>query len=257
MFSIHIITLFPEQVEQYCLKGIFKRAFDQGLFSLTVVDLRNFGVGKHNKIDYYPFSGKKGMIIRADALYAAVSSIEEYQNKRIIYTCPKGPVLDQSLSTTIASDQQSLILIPGYYEGVDERIFDLLPIERVSIGNYILNSGDSAAIVIAETIIRQLPGVLGNAACIEDDSLFDQELEAPQYTQPLALNGLSVPDILRSGDHGKVALWKKKRALWSTLVMRPDILCQKKVSDDEKIALTEIIKEMVVKENDESNYSRN
>jgi tRNA (guanine37-N1)-methyltransferase len=248
--SFYYLSLFPNEVRQYFLKGIFKRAFDKNLFNINFIDLRDFGIGDHKKVDHYPFSEKKGMVLRVDSLYNAITSIADYQNMRIIYTCPKGQLFDQVYSKEIIQENKSLILIPGYYEGIDERIFEVLPIERVSIGNYILNSGDTAALAIAETIIRQIPGVLGNEGCIEDDSLYNNELESPQYTQPLEFKGHKVPDILRSGHHALVADWKKEQALNQTLFMRPDILAKKEISNAEKEVLTKILNKMVVKEND-------
>ena len=201
-------------------------------------------------MDDYPFSGKKGMLIKPDTIYNAVTSIADYQNMRIIYTCPKGQVFTQDKANSYFESKESLIIIPGYYEGIDDRIFELLPIERVSIGDYILNSGESAAFVIAETILRQVPGVLGNNECIEDDSIFSNLLEAPQYTQPAMFMNIPVPDILRSGHHKNIKEWKKHHSLKQTLFMRPDLLARKKFDSDEVNKMTTILNEMVVKKND-------
>ena len=250
MLSLHFITCFKQELDVFIAKGIFKKALDKGLFKMKTYDLRCFGVGKHKKIDDYPFSNKKGMILRADVIYNAVTSIEDYQNMRIIYTCPKGLVLNQTLSKQLYQCQKEIILISGYYEGVDQRIFDVLPIETISIGDYIVNNGDCAAAVIAETLIRQQPGVLGNEACIEDDSHYTGMLEADQFTQPVIFKNHAVPECLRSGNHKVVNQLKEKSAFKNTVINRLDLLGKKHVTSDQKTLITEILKEMVVKKHD-------
>ena len=246
MSSFHFITLFKDELVTFLSKGIFKRGLEKGLFNIYTHNLRDFAFGKHHKVDDYPFSKKKGMLLRADVVYNAITSIEDYQNMAIIYTCPKGPVYTQNKCKKLFSLKKDVIFVSGYYEGIDERIFDLLPIQRVSIGDYILNSGDSAAVVIAETLIRSIPGVLGNSECINDDSHFLPFLEAPQYTQPVNCNGYSVPDIYRSGNHTKISRYKLKQSLQYTLFQRPDMLGMTDINQNEKEILTEIIKEMAV-----------
>ena len=250
MLSLHFLTCFKQELEGFIAKGIFKQALEKGLFRITFHDLRDFGFGKHNKIDDYPFSNKKGMILRADVVYNAVTSIEDYENMRIIYTCPKGVVLNQTLSTELYQCQKEIIIISGYYEGIDERIFELLPIEQISIGDYIINNGDSAAVVIAETLIRQQPGVLGNEACIADESHFTGLLGESHFTQPVTVNNIEAPAILRSGNHKAIQKYKEKTALKNTLVNRLDLLAKSKITSNQKQLITEILNEMVVKHND-------
>lgn len=245
MLSLHVLTLFPEQFRQFFLKGLIQRAYDNRCFVLNTIDLRQFGIGQQKKVDHYPFSEKKGMLLRSDVVYKALISIEDYQNMRIIYTCPKGKVFNQHLSTSMVNDGKDIILISGYYEGIDNRIFDMLPIEQISIGDYIVNSGDCAVAVIAESLVRQCSGVLGNPDCVEEDSHFSNFLEAPQYTQPVVFNDKHVPDILRSGDHAKIKQYKYKQALQYTLLNRPDLL-NETFNQTEKHYLTTVIKEMVV-----------
>jgi tRNA (guanine37-N1)-methyltransferase len=250
MLSLHFITCFENELDSFISKGIIKQARAKGLLDIKFYNLRNYGVGTHKKIDDYPFSNKKGMLLRADVVYNAVTSIEDYQNMRIIYTCPKGFGWNQDLSTQMINSQKEIILISGYYEGIDHRIFDLLPIEPVSIGDYIVNNGDCAVAVIAETLIRQVPGVLGNSDCIDDDSHCSGMLETHQFTQPLTVLGLTVPEVLLSGNHKAVALFKQKSALKDTLIIRSDLIGKLKLSDQQQKLMTEILKDMVVKKND-------
>ena len=250
MLSLHFITCFKQELEAFIAKGIIKQALDKGLFTMKMYDLRDYGVGKHKKIDDYPFSNKKGMLLRADVVYDAVTSIEDYQNMRIIYTCPKGLVFNQAISRQLYQSQKEIILISGYYEGIDQRIFDLLPIEPVSIGDYIVNNGDCAVAVIAETLIRQEAGVLGNKECIDDESHYTGLLESNQYTQPVTIKDVSVPELLRSGNHKAVSIYKEKIALQNTLINRLDLIGNKEITSQQKNLITEILKEMAVKTND-------
>ncbi len=247
MLSLHFITCFKQELEAFINKGIIKQALSKGLFDMKTYDLRDFGVGPHKKIDDYPFSNKKGMLLRADVIYNAVTSIADYQNMRIIYTCPKGLVFNQNVSRQLYQCKKEIILISGYYEGIDQRIFDLLPIEQVSIGDYIVNNGDCAAAVIAETLIRQEPGVLGNKACIDDESHYTGLLEANQYTQPVTFNDVSVPEVLRSGNHPVIDSYKEKIALKNTLINRMDLIGKKIITNQQQKLITEILNEMVVK----------
>ena len=194
MITFHFITEFSSEINQYIAKGIFKRAINEGTFNLNFISLRDHSFGKHNKIDGYPFSHKKGMLIRADVIYSAITSIPNYESMKIIYPSPKGNVLTQSKTKKMALDckDRNIIFLSGYYQGIDERILNILPIESVSIGDYVLNSGDTASIVIAETIIRQLPGVLGNADCIEMDTHVKPWFQAPCYTQPVIFREYAV-----------------------------------------------------------------
>jgi tRNA (guanine37-N1)-methyltransferase len=246
VLELHCISLFGNDLLNFVLKGLIKRGYDKKLFKFHTHNLRDFAAGKHKKVDDYPFSQKKGMLLRADVVYNAITSIEDYQNMAIIYTCPKGPVYTQRVCNELFESTQNIILISGYYEGIDERIFDLLPIKRVSIGDYIVNSGDCAAAVIAESLIRKVPGVLGNNECIEDDTHFIPLLEAPHYTQPVTVNNNTVPSVYRSGNHGLIEKHKLKQALKNTLFFRPDLLGINNITKIKKEIITEIIKEMAV-----------
>ena len=238
--NIHIISLFPEELKAYFLKGIFKKALNKDIFKINFIDLRDYALDKHSKVDDYPFSDKQGMLLKADVIYNAVTSIDNFEDYRLIYTCPKGPVLDQEMSRGYLSDK-GLIIIAGYYEGIDERIFELLSIERLSIGNFVLSSGELPALVLIETIVRQLPGVLGNPKSLADDSIVSGLLECPHYTQPRVLSGIKVPDVLLSGNHKAIKDWKRKESLKNTLFNKPEMLTKADLTKSDKTYLAEIL----------------
>ncbi len=246
MFTLHALTLFPDELNQFLCKGIIKRSHKKELFKFCVHDLRNFGKGKHQKIDDYPFSDRKSMLLRADVVYDAITSIDGYEQMTIMYVCPRGKQFNQAYSQELFEHNKHIILVAGYYEGVDERLFDMLPIQRVSIGDYIINSGDCAVAVIAESIIRQVPGVLGNKDCIYEDSYCNGLLEAPKYTQPLTLDKYSVPSLLREGNHQAIARYTQKMALYTTLVQRPDLLGSYSCNKQQQDLITTLLNEMAV-----------
>jgi len=242
LISITIVTLFPEHVFSFFNKGILKRAFEKRLFDFNVIDLRSFAVGKHCKVDDYPYSHHKGMLLRCDVLYNAITSIDHVEDYRLLYTSPSGKVFNQNDSKQYL-DHQKLIICSGFYEGVDARLMDVLPVEEVSIGDFVLMSGDLPALVISETILRQVPGVLGNQSCIEDDSIFNGTLEHPQYTKPETWKGIEVPSILKSGHHKEIERWKRTESLKKTLFNRPDLLSTLEISETDRDSITTIIEE--------------
>lgn len=239
--NISFITLFPELIHAYFDKGILKRAQDNNVFSVHTVDLRDFAQDKHNKVDDYPFAHRKGMLLKADVLSDAITSIPGYGDAQIIYTSPKGKPLDYSVAKAFSSQQKDLIVIIGYYEGVDERIFDLFEITSISVGDYVLTSGELPAMTIVESIVRYLPGVLGNKDCISEESVMSGVLEAPQYTQPRVVKGVDVPDVLLSGHHQHIETWEREQALALTLFKRPDLYAKLDESKSDKHLTTKII----------------
>jgi tRNA (guanine37-N1)-methyltransferase len=239
--KITFISLFPELIEAYFGKGILKRAQDNNVFSVDVVDLRQFANDKHNKVDDYPFAHKKGMLLKADVLIPAIKSILGHESAQIIYTSPKGKQLTHDLAKELGEANQDIIMIIGYYEGVDERIFDAFNVTSISVGDYILTSGELPAMTIVESLVRYLPGVLGNKECITEESVMSGVLEAPQYTQPREVEGMSVPDVLLSGHHENVALWEREKALEQTLFKRPDLFAKLEASKTDTQLTTKII----------------
>ena len=241
-FEIIILTLFPQPMGDFFLKGIFKKAADAGLFKIRFVNIRDFALDRFSRVDDYPYGDRQGMILKADVVYAAISSIENFSEYRLLYTCPKGPVLDQeTVSSFLDGSSRGLILLCGYYEGVDERLFSLLPLERISIGDFVLSSGELPALMIAEAVFRQIPGVLGNPACLAEDSILSGVLEYPQFTAPKEFMGHSVPDVLLSGHHGQIQKWKRKEALAQTLFFKPQMLATGEISKEDQQVLTALL----------------
>ncbi len=228
---------------EFFLKGIFKKAHDAGRFKIRFVQLREFATDRFSRVDDYPFGHRRGMILKADIIAEAISSIENYQDYRLLYTCPKGQVLTQSTLSAYLPPCPGIILLCGYYEGVDERIFTLFPFERISVGDVVLSSGELPALVVAEAIVRQLPGVLGNPESFADDSIISGVLESPQYTAPREFRDLAVPEVLLSGHHGHIATWKRKESLRQTLFKKPHLLVHSPLREGDSELLVEIMKE--------------
>lgn len=242
--NIYFLTLFPEHVRSYFCKGLIGRAIERGHISVSVIDIRKFGIGKHRSVDDYPYGGKQGMVLRADVLLRAIQSVEQYRNYRILYMCPKGPVFTQVHAKSY-SESKGIILISGFYEGVDERIFELLPIERVSLGNFVATSGDTPAMTIADATCRYVPHVLGNPTCIDDESIASGFLEYPQFTAPIVVGDKAVPDVIRGGHHARLAEWRRSASLRLTLFKKPSLFIDsaEKFSEADKRCLTLILKE--------------
>ncbi len=239
---ITVLTLFPEAMKAYFLKGIFAKALDKGLFQIDFIQLREFAKDRRASVDDTPFGGGNGMLLRSDVLSQALSSIEGLENSRIIMPCPVGESFGPSMVWDLLSVKR-LILICGYYEGVDERIFDLFTIEKIRIGDVILSSGELPALIIAEAVLRWVPGVVGNQESVRQDSIVSGLLEYPQYTFPREFSGQMVPDVLLSGHHKRVEAWKKKKSLETTFYKRPDLLKMYQAEPYEKELLVEILKE--------------
>lgn len=241
MYSIVLLTLFPDQLKSFILKGIFLKAYQQNLFKLNIIDLRDFGVGIHKKVDDYPVSERKGMLIRPDVILNALSTLDDLGQYRILYTCPKGKIFNQSFAENLVNEKKGIVIIPGYYRGIDDRIFDFVNIERVSIGNYILNSGDVPALAIIDSVVRLIPGVLGNSDCIGLDTFNSKWFESSQYTKPEVINGKSIPYILKSGHHGEIETFKFHQSVLTTLFNRPDVICGHIFTNEEQQKITESV----------------
>ena len=245
MFQATVLSLFPNEFRQFFLKGIFAKAYANQLFDLSLIDLRQFGVGPHKKVDDYPVSKRQGMLLRADVILKALSTLEDFDQYRIIYTCPKGKLFNQALANDLKNEKKGIVIIPGYYRGIDQRIFDCVNIERVSVGNYVLNSGDIPALSILDSVIRLIPGVLGNSDCIDSDSLESDWLEAAQFTKPDTVNGISVPALLKSGNHAEIVNAQLTESILTTLFKRPDLIAGKQFTQNELLKITESIKSIL------------
>ncbi|MDG1357101.1 MAG: tRNA (guanosine(37)-N1)-methyltransferase TrmD [Akkermansiaceae bacterium] len=220
---IDIITLFPDIALSPLSDSIIKRAREQGLVDIQAHQLRDWATGKHRKTDDYLCGGGQGMLMMPEPIFTAV---EELKNDltRVILMTPQGKPFQQ-VDAQRLSTSQHLIILCGHYEGVDQRVIDTLVDEEISIGDYILTNGAVAAAVFTDAIVRLIPGALGDARSSAEESFSNPKmLEAPSYTKPNNFRGMKVPDILLSGDHGKISAWKKEQALERTKANRPDLL---------------------------------
>lgn len=220
---IDIITLFPEIAISPLSDSIIKRAREQGLVDIQAHQLRDWATGKHRKTDDYLCGGGQGMLLMPGPVFAAVEELRK-TNTRVILMTPQGRRFRQTDAQRLSTSEH-LIILCGHYEGVDHRIIEALVDEEISIGDYILTNGAVAAAVLTDAIVRLLPGALGDARSPEEESFSDPHLlEAPAYTKPNDFRGMKVPDVLLSGDHGKIAAWKKQQAMARTRANRPDLL---------------------------------
>ena len=220
---IDIITLFPEIALSPLSDSIIKRAREQGLVDIHAHQLRDWATGKHRKTDDYLCGGGQGMLMMPEPVFAAVDELKQ-DDTRIILMTPQGKPFIQADAQRLSTSQH-LIILCGHYEGIDHRIIDALVDEEISIGDYILTNGAVAAAVLADAIVRLLPGALGDARSSLEESFSDPNmLEAPAYTKPNEFRGMKVPEVLLSGDHGKISSWKKEQALARTKANRPDLL---------------------------------
>lgn len=231
MMKISIITLFPEIFEKILNTSILKRAQTKKKVSFELVNLRDFGEGKHQVVDGRPYGGGAGMVLRADILTKALISVVSRQRsairQKIILTSASGKPYKQKDAQRL-SKLDRLIIICGHYEGVDQRFIDKYVDEEISIGDYVLTGGELPAMIIADSVVRLLPGVLKKPEATQDESFTDPNLlEYPQYTRPDNFEGSQVPEILVSGNHGEIEKWRKKQAIQKTKKIRPDLIIQK------------------------------
>jgi len=221
---IDIITLFPELLASPFEVSIIKRAIDNGKASVHFHHLRDYAINKQKQVDDYPFGGGAGMVLRIEPIERCISSLQNQRNyDEVVYLTPDGIKLDQSLANQF-SLKKNLILLCGHYKGVDQRVRDHLVTREVSIGDYVLSGGELAAAVFCDSIIRLLPGVLGDESSALTDSFQDGLLASPIYTRPASYKGWKVPEILTSGNTPKIEEWREEKAIERTKKQRPDIL---------------------------------
>ncbi|MFQ5720867.1 MAG: tRNA (guanosine(37)-N1)-methyltransferase TrmD [Candidatus Aminicenantales bacterium] len=234
-----IITIFPGIFRSVFSAGVLKRALDKGLIEIKVHNLRDFSRDKHRQVDDRPFGGGQGMVLKPEPIFMAVEKIRESKRSAVFLLSPQGKRFDFNLAQKWAGYSQ-IILICGRYEGVDERVNQHLVTDEISIGDYVLTGGEAAALVIVEAVARFVPGVVGKMESVREDSFLAGVLDFPQYTRPRNFRGLKVPDILFSGDHEKIAFWRRKKSLKKTWLLRPEMLNKLKLSDEDKKILEEI-----------------
>lgn len=225
----HILTLFPEMVTDCLNTSIIGRAIKNGNIELDVVNIRDFATNKHHKVDDYPYGGGAGMVMQAEPVYLSYKSIEEKISKmtdtkpRVVYMTPQGEVFSQRMAEQL-SKEEDLVFLCGHYEGIDERVLEMIVTDNVSIGDYVLTGGELPAMVMVDTISRLVEGVLNNDESAKYESFAEDKLEYPQYTRPVEFMGKRVPEVLLSGDHKKVSEWREAESVRRTKERRPDLL---------------------------------
>jgi len=222
-----VLTLFPEIFSGYVGQSLLKKGIDAGLIAVHLHDIRRWTTDKHQKVDDRPFGGGPGMVMKVEPVVDCVEAVQQLAQPagKLIFLSPQGRRLDQSLVRELAAEPR-LVLVCGRYEGFDQRIIDLLQPEEISIGDYILNGGEAAAMVVIDACIRLIPGVLGDEQSSQEDSFSTEsgQLEFPQYTRPREYRGRAVPEILLSGDHGEIARWRQEQSYLKTRERRQDLL---------------------------------
>ena len=218
--KIDVLTLFPEMFAAV-KTSMLGRAEKNGLLEINLVNIRDYTLNKHKRVDDYPFGGGVGMLMQAEPIFRSLQAINA-ADKKIIYMSPKGKILNQEKIKEL-SKEENLVVLCGHYEGIDQRILDYWDVEEISIGDYILTGGEPAAIVMIDAVSRMIPGVLGHQEGVMEESIYSGLLEAPQYTKPREYEGLAVPDVLLSGHHENIHLWQFEEALKVTKERRPDL----------------------------------
>ncbi len=219
--NFHLLSIFPHYFESPLSAGLMGRAVENGLVNLDYIDVRHFAGGIHKSVDDRPFGGGPGMLLKLDPMVKALESIKT--PGRIMMLSPRGKPLSQA-QTRELSTEEDITLICGRYEGIDERLLDIYPIELVSVGDFVLNGGEAGAVCLIEAVSRLLPNFMGHEDSGEEESFSAGLLEYPHYTRPDDYDGLTVPEVLRGGNHGKINQWRRERSLEATLSDRPDIL---------------------------------
>ncbi|OKP92306.1 tRNA (guanosine(37)-N1)-methyltransferase TrmD [Paenibacillus sp. P3E] len=237
---IDVLTLFPEMCEGVFGTSILGKAREKGIVSLNAVNFRDFSGNKHNSVDDTPYGGGGGMVLKPDPIFAAVEHVlavpGNQEKPRIILMCPQGQTYTQQMAEELAQEEH-LIFICGHYEGYDERIREHLVTDELSIGDYVLTGGELPALTVIDSIVRLQPGALGNETSAVTDSFSTGLLEYPHYTRPAEFRGWKVPDILLSGHHANIEVWRREQALQRTLERRPDLLETAELTVKDKTAL--------------------
>lgn len=222
--KFHVLTLFPEMIESGLSASIIGKAMDRGQISLEAVNIRDYTLDKHKKVDDYTYGGGAGMLMQAQPVYDAYQAVagEGKPKPRTIYVTPQGTTFHQEMAKEFAKEEE-LIILCGHYEGIDERVLEEIVTDYVSIGDYVLTGGELAAMVMIDAIARFVPGVLNNDESAMTESFHNDLLEYPQYTRPAVWHGREVPAILLSGDHKKVEQWRLEQSVQRTKERRPDL----------------------------------
>lgn len=233
--KFNIMTLFPEMIEQGLSSSIIGKAQEKNLIDINTVNIRDYAYNKHKQVDDYPYGGGAGMVMQPEPIYEAYNSIINKSGKkpRVIYLTPQGKTFNQQMAIDLSKEEE-LIFLCGHYEGIDERVVDMIVTDEVSIGDYILTGGELAVMVMIDSISRLIPNVLSNGVSAETESFDDNLLEYPQYTRPAVFRDKRVPDVLLSGHHKNIENWRREKSLIRTYEKRPDLIKKANLSDNDK-----------------------
>ena len=223
--NFHVLTLFPEMIEQGMHTSIIGRAIAGGYLSIDAINIRDYAFNKHQKVDDYPYGGGAGMLMQAEPVYLAYESVQKKlgYRPRVVYLTPQGEVFHQTMAKELAKEKD-LVFLCGHYEGIDERVLDEIVTDYVSIGDYVLTGGELPAMVMMDSISRMVPGVLSNQESGETEAFAGNLLEYPQYSRPEEWHGQKVPPVLLSGHHANIEAWRREQSVLRTAKRRPDLL---------------------------------
>ena len=242
--NFHVLTLFPEMIMNGLETSILGRAAAKGIVSFEAVNIRDYTLERHGKVDDYPYGGGAGMVMQAEPIYRAYEALVEKIGKkpRVIYMTPQGQTFNQSIAEDLAKEED-LVFLCGHYEGVDERVLEMIATDYLSAGDYVLTGGELPAMMMNDCISRLVPGVLNNNVSAEFETFHDNLLEYPQYTRPEVFMGKKVPDILLSGHHANVEKWRREQSIIRTLKNRPELLEDAVLSKKEQKFLDELLRQ--------------
>ncbi|MEW6661252.1 MAG: tRNA (guanosine(37)-N1)-methyltransferase TrmD [Bacillota bacterium] len=243
---IDILTIFPRMFDGPFSESILARAASKGLLEINIIDLRHYALDKHRSVDDYPFGGGPGMVMKPAPFFLAMEELQQRHQgtpMRVILLCPGGKVFNQEKAREL-SQQSHLVFLCGHYEGIDDRVRQRFVTDEISIGDYVLTGGELASMVVIDAVVRLLPGVLGDACSVVEESFSEGLLEYPQFTRPREYQGLSVPDVLLSGNHEEIRKWRRRESLRRTLINRPDLLASAKLTDQDRQMMAEIAREI-------------
>lgn len=238
--NFYVLTLFPEMIENGLSHSVIGRALKEGIIRLKAVNIRDFSTSKQKHVDDYPYGGGCGMVMQPQPIYDAFKSLKVSAKTKVVYMTPQGRPFNQKIAEEFA-EEESLIILCGHYEGVDERIIEEIVTDEISMGDFVLTGGELASMAVIDAVARLKPGVLGKEDSFKDESFTDNTLEYPQYTRPPIFMGKEVPAVLLSGHHGNVDKWRRQQSLIRTYNKRPDLYEKLELSKKEKAFMQEYI----------------
>ncbi len=245
--KFYILTLFPEMFAGPFSYSIIGRARERGILGIELINIRDFSPNKHRTVDDAPYGGGAGMVIQPGPVFRAlehVTAVLGYSPRRVVLLCPQGRPFDQAYAADLAAEE-SIVLICGHYEGIDERVREALVTDEISIGDYVLTGGELPAMVVVDAVARLIPGVLGEASSALEESFSGGLLEYPQYTRPREFYGMGVPEVLLSGHHEEIRKWRRRQSLLRTLAARPDLLKRAELTPEDKGILRGVLSDLL------------